>query len=199
VRFVDVGQGYREAREQHEQREAGDDDPITRIIRSRVPLGSIRRVAPSGPRICHWVIRRGNAAIASAPAATRRDGDENSRRGAGNISGRTSRGLTKPYGAERPRRTPRRSRANVAVSTRRAAPYRSRVRRGARRRRARTPVRRRGGSPRPGAVPRRVPVGPEPREADHGDRRSDESDTDPAEQRRDEDPSLKRGLPRRRA
>jgi len=63
---------YREAREQHEQREAGDDDPITRIIRSRVPLGSIRRVAPSGPRICHWVIRRGNAAIASAPAATRR-------------------------------------------------------------------------------------------------------------------------------
>jgi len=120
------------------------------------------------------------------------DGDENSRRGAGNISGRTSRGLTKPYGAERPRRTPRRSRANVAVSTRRAAPYRSRVRRGARRRRARTPVRRRGGSPRPGAVPRRVPVGPEPREADHGDRRS-ESDTDPAEQRRDEEPSLQAG------
>jgi len=94
---------YREAREQHEQRRAGDD-PITRIIRSRVPLGSIRR------RRRDHASATGSSDAGTPPSPARRrrrggDGDENSRRGAGNISGRTSRGLTKPYGAERPRRT----------------------------------------------------------------------------------------------
>jgi len=107
-----------------------------------------------------------DAGTPPSPARRRRrggDGDENSRRGAGNISGRTSRGLTNltvlSVPAE-PRDGPERTSPSVPAP---AAPYRSRVRRGARRRRARTPVRRRGGSPRPGAVPRRVPVGPEPR------------------------------------
>jgi len=105
-----------------------------------------------------------DAGTPPSPARRRRrggDGDEKQPEGAGNISGRTSRGLTKPYGAERPRRTrdgPERTSPSVPAGQRHTDRECDEGHGGDER------VRQSG---------------------DHGDRRSDESDTDPAEQRRD--------------